>query len=353
MPGGRVESEISHLSLLTQRMRQKEVKMKPVLYFVIPCYNEEETLPVTFPVFLKKLMQLEQGGKIHRNSRILFVDDGSTDKTWNLIQEYTKREACVAGLLQSRNRGQQSSILAGLMEALKYADLAVTMDCDGQDDIEAVDRMLKEYEKGVDIVYGVRSDRGPDRFGKKAGAKLFYSVMHWMGAETIAQHGEFRLVSARVLKALSDFKEVNLFLRGIFPLVGFKSTSIYYERKERAAGKTHYTLKKMLRLAADGITGFTIRPIRIITFLGIGISVFGFLSVIWAVLMYFLGRTVDGWASMMCITAFLGGIQLLSLGIIGEYIGKIYLEAKGRPRYIIAEKAGEEHLKKKGTDKSG
>lgn len=231
------------------------------------------------------------------------------------------------------------------MEAVKYADITITMDCDGQDDLEAVDRMLDAYEKGAEIVYGIRKDRSLDTLGKRFTSRLFYKIMDWLGAETLYQHGDFRLVTARVLRAFGDFKEVNLFLRGIFPLVGFQSTSVYYERKKRVAGESHYTFPKMLSLAIDGITGFTIKPIRIITGLGFLISVLGFGAIIWAFITYFFGHTVDGWASMMCVIAFLGGIQVLSIGVIGEYIGKIYMEAKHRPRYIISEKTGDDHLK--------
>lgn len=324
--------------------------MEPILYFIIPCYNEEKALPVTFPGFLEKLVDLINRGRIHTYSRILFVDDGSSDATWRLIQGYAEKDGHVAGLRQSRNRGHQSSLLAGLMEAVKYADITVTMDCDGQDDLEAVDRMLDEYEKGAEIVYGVRKDRGTDTLGKRLTSKLFYRLMGWLGAETLYQHGDFRLVSARVLHAFEDFKEVNLFLRGLFPLVGFHSTSIYYERKKRAAGKTHYTFPKMFSLAVDGITGFTVRPIRIITGLGFFISLLGFAAVVWAIIVYFLGYTVDGWASMMCVVAFLGGIQVFSIGVIGEYIGKVYLETKHRPRYIIGDTVGKNNLRKKESD---
>ncbi len=321
--------------------------MQPILYFVIPCYNEREVLPLTVPGFLKKLRELEEKGRIHSESRILFVDDGSSDGTWKWIQELSDQEECIVGIRQSRNRGHQSSLLAGLMEAMNYADITITMDCDGQDDIQAVDEMLDAYERGAEVVYGVRQSRTTDTFWKRKTSRLFYRLMYLLGAEVVCDHGDYRLVSARVLAALADFKEVNLFLRGIFPLVGFQSTCVYYNRQERTAGKTHYTLGKMLRLAMDGITGFSIKPIRIITGLGICISLFGLVAVVWAIVTYFLGYTVDGWASMMCMVAFLGGIQLLSLGVIGEYIGKIYMETKGRPRYIISEHAGKAHLRRR------
>lgn len=321
--------------------------MQPVLYFIIPCYNEEAVLPITFPVFSGKLEELAKRGKIHKDSRILFVDDGSSDSTWKIIRDFSRQDIRVAGIRQSRNRGHQSALLAGLMEAAKYADITITMDCDGQDDIQAVNAMLDAWEKGAEVVYGVRKSRNKDTFRKRFSSKLFYRFMHWMGAETVYDHGDYRLVSARVLRAFADFKEVNLFLRGMFPLVGFQSTCVYYERRERAAGKTHYTPKKMLALAIDGITGFSVKPIRLITGLGMLISVFGFAAVVWAIAAYFRGYTVDGWASMMCMVAFLGGIQLLSLGVIGEYIGKIYMETKRRPRYIIDEYTGKDHMKER------
>lgn len=326
--------------------------MRPVLYFIIPCYNEEEVLPIIFPIFLGKLKELTEKGRIHGGSRILFVDDGSSDRTWEIIRGFSEQEVFAAGIRQSRNRGHQSSLLAGLMEAVKYADITITMDCDGQDDIQAVDDMLDAYENGAEVVYGVRRSRNTDSFSKRTVSEFFYRFMYWMGAETVHEHGDYRLVSARVIKALADFKEVNLFLRGMFPLVGFQSTCVYYERKERKAGKTHYTLKKMTALALDGITGFSVKPLRMIAGLGFLISVLGFAAVIWAIVTYFRGYTVDGWASMMCMVALLGGIQLLSLGVLGEYIGKIYMETKRRPRYIISDYSGKEHLKEKDQGES-
>ncbi|MDO5425274.1 MAG: glycosyltransferase family 2 protein [Eubacteriales bacterium] len=321
--------------------------MEPILYFIIPCYNEEAVLPLTFPGFRGKLTELIQKKIIHENSRILYVDDGSSDQTWEIIQKFAAQDEHIAGIRQSRNRGQQNALLAGLLEALKYADLTITMDCDGQDDIQAVNEMLAAYEKGAEIVYGVRRNRKRDNLPKRLTSRLFYRLMNWLGAESIYDHGDYRLVSARALRAFVDFKEVNLFLRGMFPLVGFQSTCVYYERKTRAAGRTHYPIKKMAALALDGITGFSVRPLRIITGLGLLVSLFGFGAIVWAVATHFLGYTVDGWTSMICMVAFLGGIQLLALGILGEYIGKIYMEAKGRPRYIISEYAGKDHLQEK------
>ena len=238
-------------------------------------------------------------------------------------------------------------MLAGLMEAKDQADITISIDCDGQDDINAMDKMVDAYLDGAEVVYGVRSKRDTDTFFKRFTAESFYHLMNWMGAEVVFNHADYRLVSSKVLEAFSDFKEVNIFLRGMFPLVGFKSTSVYYERRERIAGESHYPLKKMLALAFDGITSLSIKPIRLITGLGAVISGLGFLAIIWAIVMQVLGHTVAGWASLVCIVAFLGGIQLLSLGVIGEYIGKIYLETKARPRYIISERTSDEKRNRK------
>lgn len=309
----------------------------PILYIVIPCYNEEEVLPITAPLFLKKIHQLVNEGKILDESRILFVNDGSKDGTWELIKKLSKEEYHYKGIAQSRNRGHQNAVLAGLMTAKEAADITISIDCDGQDDINAMDAMVDAYMAGAEVVYGVRSKRETDTFFKRFTAESFYHLLNWMGAEVVFNHADYRLISSKVLDAFSDFKEVNIFLRGLIPLVGFNSTSVYYERHERIAGESHYPLKKMLALAFDGITSLSVKPIRMITAAGTIISGLGFCAIIWAIIMQVMGNTVAGWASMVCIVAFLGGIQLLSLGVIGEYIGKIYLETKARPRYIISE----------------
>lgn len=309
----------------------------PILYIVIPCYNEEEVLPITAPLFLKKIHQLVNEGKILDESRILFVNDGSKDGTWELIKKLSKEEYHYKGIAQSRNRGHQNAVLAGLMTAKEVADITISIDCDGQDDINAMDAMVDAYMAGAEVVYGVRSKRETDTFFKRFTAEFFYHLLNWMGAEVVFNHADYRLISSKVLNAFSDFKEVNIFLRGLIPLVGFNSTSVYYERHERIAGESHYPLKKMLALAFDGITSLSVKPIRMITAAGTIISGLGFCAIIWAIIMQVMGNTVAGWASMVCIVAFLGGIQLLSLGVIGEYIGKIYLETKARPRYIISE----------------
>ena len=310
----------------------------PVLYIVIPCYNEEAVLPITAPLFRDKLLFLSAQGKISPDSRVLFVNDGSKDNTWNLICQLAKEEEHYMGICLSRNRGHQNALLAGLMEAKDKCDITISIDCDGQDDINAMDAMVDEYLSGAEIVYGVRSKRDTDTFFKRFTAESFYKVMKWMGADTVFNHADYRLVSSRALKEFANFREVNIFLRGMFPLVGFKSTCVYYERHERIAGESHYPLKKMLALAFDGITSLSIKPIRIITGLGVFISLAAFALIIYALVSYFTGNVVSGWASSLIVTCFLGGIQLICLGVIGEYVGKIYMETKARPRFIISQR---------------
>ena len=312
--------------------------MKPILYIVIPCYNEEEVLPITCKEFLAKLNELIEKDKISDDSRILFVNDGSKDKTWEIICNLSNENKHYIGISQSRNRGHQNAVLAGLMEAKDNCDITISIDCDGQDDINAMDAMIDAYLDGAEIVYGVRSKRDTDTLFKRLSAELFYHLMNWMGVESIFNHADYRLMSSRVLQEFSNFKEVNIFLRGMVPLVGFKSTSVYYERHERIAGKSHYPLSKMIMLAFDGITSLSVKPIRIIAVLGCIIALLSFIGIIWITIGTFMGNTVHGWASTTCLVCFVGGIQLLSIGVIGEYIGKIYLEVKHRPRYIISEK---------------
>ena len=311
---------------------------KAVLYIVIPCYNEEKVLSITSGIFLEKMQKLIQDEKIDEKSRIMFVNDGSKDRTWEIILELAKKDEHFIGISQSRNRGHQNAVLAGLMEAKDCCDITISIDCDGQDDINAMDQMIEEYYDGCEIVYGVRSNRETDTIFKRCTAQGFYKFLNAMGAEVVYNHADYRLVSSRVLQEFANYKEVNLFLRGMFPLVGFKSTSVYYERHERIAGESHYPLRKMLALAFDGITSLSVKPIRMITELGIIIAMLSFAGVIWSIVMALLGRTVAGWASMVCIVAFIGGVQLICTGVIGEYIGKIYMEVKHRPRYIISER---------------
>ena len=312
--------------------------MNPILYIVIPCYNEKEVLPITAAMFLQKVESLIEKNKISNKSRILFVNDGSKDSTWEIIQNLSKGNDFFKGISLSRNRGHQNALLAGLIEAKDYADITVSIDCDGQDDINAIDLMVDEYLGGAEVVYGVRKDRSSDGFFKRTTAQGFYRFMRLLGAETVYNHADYRLLSSKVLREFADFKEVNLFLRGLIPLVGFKSTSVYYERHERLAGKSHYPLRKMLSLAFDGITSLSIKPIRIITTLGVIVAVLSFVGIVWSIIVELLGKTAPGWASVTCILCFLSGVQLVSLGVIGEYIGKIYLETKQRPRYVIAER---------------
>ena len=315
--------------------------MTPRLFIVIPCYNEQEVLPITAPMFLDKVKSLAAAGKIREDSRVLFVNDGSKDKTWEIICDLARQDEHYLGISQSRNRGHQNAVLAGLMEAKDQCDITISIDCDGQDDINAMDAMVDAYLDGCEVVYGVRSSRETDTFFKRATAQGFYKFLAMMGAEVVYNHADYRLISSRVLQEFANFKEVNLFLRGMIPLVGFKSTSVAYSRAERIAGESHYPLKKMLALAFDGITSLSIRPIRIITGLGVFISLVAFALIVYALVSYFTGNVVSGWASSLIVTCFLGGIQLISLGVIGEYVGKIYMETKARPRFIISERTEE------------
>jgi len=310
---------------------------KPKLYIVIPCYNEEEVLPLTLPVFLDKITKLSESGMIADDSRILLVDDGSKDNTWKVISEFCDN-SMVEGLSLSRNFGHQNALVAGLMEAKDKCDITISMDCDGQDDINAIDCMLNEYASGSEIVYGVRDDRSSDSILKRTTAHGFYKFMNLMGAESVYDHADYRLVSAKVLNSFADYNEVNLFLRGIFSIIGFKSSCVKYTRSERVAGKTHYSPGRMIGLAIQGITDFSVRPLRLISFVGAVISLIALGFILYSVIQYFLGNVVAGWASTMVTVAFIGGIQMLCLGVIGEYIGKIYSEVKHRPRYIIKER---------------
>ena len=309
----------------------------PILYIVIPCYNEQEVLPITAPMFLQKINDLAAAGKISPESRVLFVNDGSKDRTWEIICDLAARDPHYAGICQSRNRGHQNAVLAGLMETKSRCDITISIDCDGQDDINAMDAMVDAYRDGCDVVYGVRSKRETDTFFKRFTAESFYKILNAMGAEVVFNHADYRLMSARALEEFARFREVNLFLRGMVPLVGFKSTCVTYERHERMAGESHYPLSKMLALAFDGITSLSIKPIRFITGFGVFVALVSFIGVLWAVIEAALGLTVSGWASMTSIICFVSGVQLICLGVIGEYIGKIYLESKHRPRYIISD----------------
>lgn len=309
-----------------------------VLYIVVPCYNEEEVLKITSQQLLNKINELSNLNKISYESKILFVNDGSTDSTWDIIKQLAKKDSHFVGISQSRNRGHQSSLLAGLMEVKDLADVVISIDCDGQDDLHAMNEMLDRYDEGYDIVYGVRNKRDTDTWFKRTTAQGFYKILNWLGAETVYNHADYRLTSCKVLKELADYHEVNMYLRGIFPLIGFKSTIVEYDRHERLAGKSKYPLRKMISLAINGITSLSIKPIRLITMMGITVSFISFIVIIWILIGIINGTTVQGWASTLGILSLIGGLQLLSIGVIGEYIGKIYLEVKNRPRYIISER---------------
>lgn len=312
--------------------------MTPVFYLVIPCYNEEAVLPKTAPLFLEKLNTLILSGEISDKSRVLFVNDGSRDNTWQIVTDLSKENEHYTGISLSRNMGHQNALLAGLMEAKSLCDVTISIDCDGQDDINAIDKMLSEYKNGFDIVYGVRESRKSDTFFKRNSARLFYSFLNSLGVETVFNHADYRLMSSRALEALSKFKEVNIYLRGMVPMLGFKSTSVFYDRKKRVAGKSHYPLQKMLHLALNAITSLSTKPIHLITAFGFLVMLLSLAGIIWSVVSYFLSSTVAGWASIVAIICFFGGAQILCIGVIGEYIGKIYMETKNRPRYIVSEK---------------
>jgi glycosyltransferase involved in cell wall biosynthesis len=313
------------------------------LKIIIPCYNEQEVLPVTAPMFLEQLEKMIKAEKISDESRIIFVDDGSRDDTWNIIQKLSAESRYFTGLKLSRNRGHQNAVWGGMMEVRNSADAVITIDCDGQDDIAAMEQMVDEYYNGNDVVYGVRNDRESDTFFKKTTAEGYYKLLTGMGVEVVYNHADYRLVSSRVLKELSNYREVNLFLRGMIPLVGFKSTSVYYKRTERLGGKSHYSLSKMIALAIDGITSLSVKPLRVITVFGGIVSFISFIAVIWAIVTQLTGSAVSGWASTVSIVCFIGGVQMMSIGVLGEYIGKIYLEVKDRPRYIISDRTGDDN----------
>ena len=311
--------------------------MKDILYIVVPCYNEEDVLPETSRRLREKLEGLMAAGMISEKSRVLFVNDGSRDKTWSLIEALHEENHLFSGVNLSRNRGHQNALLAGLMTARERCDMAISMDADLQDDVDAVDGMLERYYAGCDIVYGVRSSRKKDTFFKRFTAEGFYRVMNFLGAETVFNHADYRLMSRRALEGLAEFREVNLFLRGIVPMIGYTAGTVEYERGERFAGESKYPLKKMLAFAMEGITSLSTKPIRYITGLGFLIFAVSILMLIYSIVRWATGATILGWASVICSVWAIGGLILLSLGVIGEYIGKIYLETKGRPRFLIRE----------------
>ena len=305
------------------------------LYLVIPCYNEEEVLPITTEALKLKMNNLINNKKISKDSKVLYINDGSKDKTWELIEQIHEKDNMFCGIKLSRNRGHQNALLAGLMSAKKYADITISMDADLQDDINVIDKMLEEYNNGSEVVYGVRSSRKKDSFFKKFTAEGFYKFMKLMGVEIVFNHADCRLMSKVALDGLDEFSEVNLFLRGIVPQIGYKSSIAYYERNERAAGESKYPLKKMLKFAMEGITSFSVKPLKMITSMGFIMSIFSFIILIYALVVKLTGNAVSGWTFIIFSIWLVAGIQMLSLGIIGEYIGKIYQETKRRPKYII------------------
>lgn len=315
---------------------------EPVLYIVVPCYNEEEVLPETSKRLKEKMENLMAAGKISRRSRVMFVNDGSKDRTWAMIEALHQSDSLFSGVDLSRNRGHQNALLAGLMTAKEHCDMAISMDADLQDDIDAVDAMLEKFREGCDIVYGVRSSRKKDTFFKRFTAEAFYRLMNFMGAETVFNHADYRLLSRRALEGLAEFKEVNLFLRGIVPMIGYTTATVEYERGERFAGESKYPLKKMVAFAMEGITSLSTKPIRYITALGVLIFLVSLIMLLVFIAQWALGMTVAGWASVICSVWAIGGLILLALGVIGEYIGKIYLETKERPRFLIREVLDEE-----------
>lgn len=326
--------------------------MRNKLYMVIPCYNEQEVLPETSKRLKEKLSTLVKAGKIGPESRIIFVNDGSKDRTWEIIRRLHEEAPVFGGVNLSRNRGHQNALLAGLMTVKDHADMAISMDADLQDDINAIDEMVEKYLNGTDIVYGVRSSRAKDTFFKKATAEGFYKLMNTMGVNTVFNHADYRLMSKRALEGLAEFREVNLFLRGIVPMIGYSTDVVYYERGERFAGESKYPLGKMLSFAIEGITSLSTKPIRMITFLGFFIFLVSIGILIYSLVRHFMGATIVGWTTLMVSVWAIGGLILLSLGVVGEYIGKIYLETKARPRFLIEEFLNDTENAKKPEEKT-
>lgn len=320
--------------------------MEATVYFVIPCYNEEAVLPETTRRMTDKLNAMRAAGLIGEKSRILYVDDGSKDRTWELVSQFNRENPWVEGVKLSHNRGHQHALLCGLMSAMPRCDAAISMDADLQDDIDALDQFVKKFQEGCDVVYGVRNKRDTDTWFKRTTAEGFYKVMQLLGVDVVFNHADYRLMSKRALEALSEYKEVNLFLRGIVPLIGYRSDYVYYDRHERFAGESKYPLKKMLSFALDGITSFSVKPLKLISNLGILISVLSILGLLYALISDFAGWAVTGWTAIVCSIWLLGGLQMLCLGVVGGYIGKIYSEVKARPRYRV-----EEYLENPGEKK--
>ncbi len=311
------------------------LKDKPKLWLVIPCYNEEEALPITIPAVTEKMNKLIRAGTIHENSRVLLVNDGSKDGTWPMICELHEKNSLYNGINLSRNKGHQNALLAGLLTAKDFCDCTISMDADLQDDINAIDQMMEAFHAGADVVYGVRSKRETDTWFKRVTAEGYYKLLALMGANIVYNHADYRLMSKRALEGLAEYGESNLFLRGIVPMIGYDSTTVEYERSERVAGESKYPLKKMLSFAFEGISSLSSTPIKWITRLGLGVFVVSLIMLIYSFVQYFSGNTTAGWASIIVSIWAIGGLILLSIGVIGEYIGKTYIETKNRPRFII------------------
>lgn len=309
--------------------------MKNTLYIVIPSYNEDEVIEETAKQLKEKINKLIKNKIISNNSRIIFIDDGSKDKTWNKIEDLNLKDSLFGGVKLSKNNGHQNALLAGLISSKDKADIVISMDADLQDDINAIDRMLEEYNKGSEIVYGVREERSTDTFFKRNTALIFYKVMSRLGVDSVYNHADYRLMSSRAISELANFKEVNLFLRGIIPLLGFKTSVVKYNRNKRFAGDSKYPIKKMVNFAIDGVTSFSVKPIRLVSLVGFLTTIISLGILLYILTQYFLGNTVNGWAFTAISIWMIGGVQLFSIGVIGEYIGKIYFEVKSRPRFII------------------
>lgn len=322
---------------ISVNLRGNRMKKEPILYVVVPCYNEEEVLEETTKQLKVKMESLINKKEISAKSKVMYVNDGSKDKTWEIIKKINKKEKLFTGVTLSRNRGHQNALLGGLMTAKNYADIVISMDADLQDDINAMDEMIKKYKEGNQIVYGVRSARKKDTFFKRVTAEGFYKFMKFLGVDCVYNHADYRLTSKVVLDEFENFKEVNLFLRGMFPLVGYKSDVVYYERNERFAGESKYPLKKMLNFAWDGITSFSVKPLRFICIIGFVILFISIAIMLYSLIMKLIGQTIAGWTFLSISIWFIGGLQMISIGIIGEYVGKMYSETKARPRFIISE----------------
>ena len=311
--------------------------MSPTVYFVIPCYNEEEVLEETVKRLTEKLDSMRQQGLANEKSRMLLVNDGSKDRTWEIITRLHGENPYVEGVKLAHNRGHQNAVLCGLMTAMPLCDCAISLDADLQDDTDALDKFVAKYLEGCDVVYGVRNKRDTDTWFKRTTAEGYYKILHLLGVDVVFNHADYRLMSRRALEALSEYKEVNLFLRGIVPLIGYRSDYVYYDRHERFAGESKYPLKKMIALALDGITSFSVKPLKLISNFGILVSALSVFGLLYALISYFAGWAVSGWTAIVCSIWLLGGLQMLCLGVVGGYIGKIYSEVKARPRYRVEE----------------